>query len=85
MMSGIIGLIISIAVAVWVYQVVNKHGGKLPWLWAAGAFVFWPVVIIMAGIKYEENAMQVVGLIGLGLTLLGYVTNFAFVALWISR
>jgi len=46
--------------------------------------VFWPVVIIIAGIKYEENAMQVVGLIGLGLTLLGYVTNFAFVALWIS-
>ena len=34
MMSGIIGLIISSAVGVWRYQVVNKHGGKMPWLWA---------------------------------------------------
>ncbi len=81
MVVGIIVLIVTIWMAVWIYQVVNKHGGELPWLWAAGAFVFWPVVIIIAGIKYEENAMQVVGLIGLGLTLLGVVTNFAFVAL----
>ncbi len=80
-MVGIVVLIISIAMAVRIYHVVNRHGGKLPWLWAAGAFVFWPVVIIIAGIKYEENEMQVVGLIGLGLTLLGVVTNFAFVAL----
>ncbi len=28
MVVGIIGLIISIAMAVWVYQEVNKHGGK---------------------------------------------------------
>ncbi len=80
-MVGIAGLIISIAVAVWIYQVVNKHGGKLPWLWAAGAFVFWPVAILFAGIKYDEITMQVVGLIGLGLTILGIVKNSAFVAL----
>ena len=80
-MVGIVGLIISIAVAVWIYQVVNKHGGKLPWLWSAGAFVFWPAVIIIVGIKYDEIAMQLVGCIGLGLTVLGIVTNFAFVAL----
>ncbi len=81
MVVGIIGLIVAIWMAVWAYQVVNRHGGKLPWLWAAGAFVFWPVVILFAGIKYKENAMQVVGLIGVGLTLLGIVTNFAFVSL----
>ncbi len=81
MVVGIIVLIVTIWMAVWIYQVVNRHGGELPWLWAIGAFVFWPVVIIIAGIKYEENAMQIVGLIGLGLTLLGYVTNFAFLAL----
>jgi hypothetical protein len=80
-MVGIVVLIVTIVMAVWIYQVVNRHGGKLPWLWAAGAFVFWPVVITLAGLKYEENAMQIVGLIGLGLTLLGFVTNFAFVAL----
>ncbi len=80
-MVGIVGLIISIAVAVWIYQVVNKHGGKLPWLWAAGAFVFWPVAIIIAGIKYDEITMQVVGLITLGLIILGIVMDTAFVAL----
>ena len=81
MVVGIIVLIISIAMAVRIYQVVNKHGGKLPWLWAAGAFVFWPLVATIAGLKYEENAMQIVGIVGLGLTLLGVVTNFVFVAL----
>ena len=80
-MVGIVVLIVTIVMAVWVYQVVNRHGGKLPWLWAAGTFVFWPVVIIIAGIKYDEIAMQLVGCIGLGLTVLGIVTNFFFVAL----
>ncbi len=81
MVVGIIVLIVAIWMAVWVYQVVNRHGGKLPWLWAAGAFVFWPLVATIAGYKYNETAMQLVGCIGLGLTVLGIVTNFAFVAL----
>jgi hypothetical protein len=81
MVVGIIVLIISIAMAAWIYQVVDRYGGKLPWLWAAGTFVFWPVVILFAGIKYDDTAMQLVGCIGLGLTVLGFVTNFAFVAL----
>ena len=80
-MVGIVVLIVTIAMAAWIYQVVNKNGGKLPWMWAAGTFVFWPVAILFAGIKYDEYAMQVVGCIGLGLTVLGIVTNFAFVAL----
>ncbi len=73
MKSGIIGLIISIAMAVWVYQVVNKHGGKLPWLWAAGAFVFWPLVATIAGYKHDETAIMVVGLTGLILFVMGVV------------
>ncbi len=81
MVVSIIVLIVTIVMAVWIYQVVNRRGGKLPWLWAAGTFVFWPVVITIAGIKYDETAMQLVGCIGLGLTVLGVVTNFAFVAL----
>ena len=85
MVVGIIVLIVTIWMAVWVYQVVNRHGGKLPWMWAAGAFVFWPVVILFAGIKYDEITMQVVGLIGLGLIGLGFiglgfVMDSAFVA-----
>jgi hypothetical protein len=79
-MVSIVVLIISIAMAVRIYQVVIGHGGKLPWLWAAGAFVFWPLVATIAGIKYDETAMQLVGIVGLGLTVLGVVTNFAFVA-----
>ncbi len=81
MVVGVVVLIVTIVMAVWIYQVVNRHDGKLPWLWAAGTFVFWPVVILFAGIKYDETAMQVVGCIGLGLTVLGITTNFAFVAL----
>jgi len=73
MKSGIIGLIISIAMAVWVYQVVNKHSGKLPWLWAIGAIVFWPLVATIAGYKYDETAIMVVGLTGLILVVMGIV------------
>jgi len=80
-MVGIVGFIVAIVMAVWLYQVVNRHGGNLPWLWAAGAFVFWPVVIIIAGFKYDEIAMKVVGIIGLGLIVLGIVTTIGSVAL----
>ncbi len=73
MVVGIIGLIISIAMAVWLYQVVNRYGGKLPWLWAAGAFVFWPLVATIAGYKYDETAIMVVGLTGLILFVMGIV------------
>ena len=79
-MVGIIGLIVSIWMAVWIYQVVNRHGGKLPWLWAAGAFVLWPVVIIIAGFKYDEITMSVTGLIGLGVVVLVVVLGVGLVA-----
>ena len=80
MVVGIVVLIVTIAMAVRIYQVVNKHGGKLPWLWAAGAFVFWPLVATIAGYKYDERAIMVVGLIGLCLILVGIVTNITYVA-----
>ena len=73
MVVGIIVLIISIVMAQWIYQVVNRHGGKLPWLWAAGAFVFWPLVATIAGYKYDETAIMVVGLTGLILFVMGIV------------
>ncbi len=73
MISGIIGLIISIAMAVWIYQVVNKNGGKLPWLWSAGAFVFWPLVATITGYKYDDTAIMVVGITGLILFVTGIV------------
>jgi hypothetical protein len=72
-MSGIAELIVAIVMAVWAYQVVNRHGGKLPWLWAIGALVLWPLVIAVAGFKYDEIAMKVVGIIGLGLIVLGLI------------
>ena len=80
MMGGIVWLIISIWMAVWIYQVMDKHDGKLPWLWAAGAFVFWPLVASIAGYKYNERAIMVVGMIGMCLILVGIVTNIAYVA-----
>ncbi len=79
MLVGIIGLIISIAMAVWIYQVVNKNGGKLPWLWAIGAFVLWPLVITIIGFKYNETAMLVTGLIGLGFVVLCVVLGVGLV------
>lgn len=62
---SILSLLVAIIVAVWVYKVVNRHGGQLPWLWAIGAFVFWPLAATIAGFKYDETAMKVVGIIGL--------------------
>ena len=79
MKSGIIGLIISIAMAAWTYQVVNKNGGKLPWLWAAGAIVFWPLVATIAGFKYDDTPIMVVGLTGLILIVMGIVAVVALV------
>jgi hypothetical protein len=73
MMGGIVGIIISIVMAVWIYQVVNRHGGKLPWLWAAGAFVLWPLIATIAGYKHDEASIMMVGIIGLCLFVLSIV------------
>ncbi len=72
-MSGIVALIVAIVMAMWVYQVVNGHGGRLPWLWAIGAFVFWPIFATIAGYKYDEITMMVAGIIGLLLIVVGIV------------
>ncbi len=79
MVVGIIGIIVTVWMAVWAYQVVNRHGGKLPWLWAIGAFVLWPVVITIIGFKYNETAMLVTGLIGLGFVVLCVVLGVGLV------
>ena len=79
-MGGIAGLIVAIVMAVWVYKVVNRHGGQLPWLWAIGAFVFWPLATTIAGFKYDETAMKVVGIIGLCLIVVGIVMAIGLVA-----
>jgi hypothetical protein len=78
-MTGIVGLIISIAMAAWTYQVVNKHGGRLPWLWAIGAFVFWPLAATLAGSRYDETAIMVVGMTGLCLVVVGLVVVLSLV------
>jgi len=80
-MTGIVGVIIAVVMAVWIYRVVDRHGGRLPWLWAIGALVFWPLVITIAGFEYDEFAMKMVGVIGLGLTVLGIVITIGCVGL----
>jgi hypothetical protein len=80
-MSGIAGIIVALVMAVWIYLVVKKRGGQMPWLWAAGALVFWPLVITIAGFEYDDFAMKVVGVSGLGLTVLGIVITIGFVGL----
>jgi hypothetical protein len=79
-MSSIVALVVAIVMAVWVYKVVNRHGGQLPWLWAIGAFVFWPLAATVAGFKYDETAMKVVGIIGLCLIVVGIVMAIGLVA-----
>lgn len=79
-MSNIVVAIVAIVMAVWVYQVVRGHGGRLPWLWAIGAFVFWPLVATFAGFKYDEITMMVAGIIGLGIIVLGLVMPIGLVA-----
>ena len=69
-MVDIVVLIVTIVMAVWIYQVVDRHGGKLPWLWAIGALVLWPLLAIIAGFKYDETAIAVVGMTGLFLIVL---------------
>jgi len=57
--------------AEWVYLVVNSHGGQRPWLWAIGAFVFWPLVATIAAFKYDETALKMVAIMGLFIIVLG--------------
>jgi len=83
-MSGIIGLIISIAMAVWVYQVVNKHGGKRPWLWAIVTLVFWPLGTTIAGRNYDETAIMAVGIVGLILTAVGIMVAISLLPIMFS-
>ncbi len=80
-MSSIVGLVVTLAMTVWIYLVVKKHDGQMPWLWAAGTLVFWPLVITIAGFEYDVFAMKVVGVSGLGLTVLGLVITIGFVGL----
>ena len=80
-MSGIVGLVVSILMAVWLYKVVNRHDGQLPWLWAIGAFVFWPLVITVAGFGYNETVMKVVGIISMCLIVLGIVMTIGLVSI----
>ena len=79
MWSNIIALVVATVMAVWVYEEVNSHGEQRPWLWAIGAFVLWPVVITIAGLKYNETAMLVTGLIGLGFVVLCVVLGVGLV------
>ncbi len=79
-MSNIVALIVAIVMAVWVYQVVNGHGGRLPWLWAIGAFVFWPLIATIVGFKFDETAMKVVGISGLCLIVVGIVMAIGLVS-----
>jgi hypothetical protein len=70
-MGGIVGLVIGIAMAVWVYNTVKRKGGDLPWLWAIGTFFIWPIFVTIVGFKYNEGAMKIVGIIGLVLIVVG--------------
>jgi hypothetical protein len=79
-MSSIVALVVAIVMAVWVYKVVHRHGGPLAWLWAIGAFVFWPLAATIAGFKYDETTMKVVGIIGLCLIVVGIVMAIVLVA-----
>ena len=81
MSVGIGGLIVAIVMAVWLYKVVTSNSGRWPWLWAIGAFVFWPIVITIAGFEYDEFAMKLVGITSLSLTVLGIVITIGFVGL----
>ena len=69
-MGSIVGIIIGIAMAFWVYNVVNSRGGQLPWLWAIGTVVIWPIFVTIVGFKYNETAMKIVGCIGLAIIVL---------------
>ena len=55
--------------------------GRWPWLWAIGAFVFWPIVITIAGFEYDEFAMKLVGITSLSLTVLGIVITIGMTGL----
>jgi hypothetical protein len=68
---GIVGLLVAILMAVWVYKLVNRSGGELPWLWAIGTFLIWPLGVTIAGFKYNDTGMKVVGIIGLVLIAAG--------------
>ena len=80
MWSNIIALVVATVMAVWVYEEVNSHGEQRPWMWAIGAFVFWPLIATIAGFKYDETALKMVGITGLFITIVGIMMAIGLVA-----
>jgi hypothetical protein len=81
MLINTVALIVAIVMAVWVYEEVKSHGGQRPWLWAIGAFVFWPLIATIAGYKYDETVLKMVGITGLFITIVGLMMAFGLVAI----
>ncbi len=80
MLINTVVLIVAIVMAVWVYEEVKSHGGQRPWLWAIGTFVFWPLIATIAGYKYDETVLKMVGITGLFITIVGLMMAFGLVA-----
>lgn len=68
-MSSVVGLVIGAILAVWVFQVVSKKNGQVPWLWAIGTFLLPAVFVTIAGFIYNETAMKIVGIVMIVLSL----------------
>lgn len=75
-MGSIVGIVIGIGMAVWVYNVLSTRGVQLPWLWAIGTALIWPVFVTIVGFKYNEAAMKIVGIVGLVILVVG--SSFLF-------
>jgi hypothetical protein len=80
MLGNIVVLIVATVMAVWVYEEVKSQGGQKPWLWAIGAFMFWPLIATIAGFKYDQTALKMVGITGMFITIVGIAVAIGLVS-----
>jgi hypothetical protein len=71
-MGGFGGLIIGIALGVWVFQFLKGKNVDYPWAWGIGTAVLPAIFLTIVGFKYDNMAMKIVGCILL-LILVGAV------------
>ncbi len=60
----ILGIVLGIAFAWWVYKIVDAAGGSAVW-WALGTFIIWPPFCLAAGLRFRATGLIVAGGVGL--------------------
>ena len=53
-------------IAFWVSRAASQAGDSKPWVWFILTFFIWPIMLPVAGFKFDRPDMKMAGVLGLG-------------------